>query len=374
MGPLVFHICLSANYFDSRFVSIGARSQSAHTYLDRHMSEFMKCNLNELVKHNLRALRETLLTEQDLTTKNVSIGIVEVDMRTTMREETSCKKLLTPETLCYGFPPVDSSKVQRALVGMRAKPVEECFSSVPQQGDFVWACRLTQKVFNASQFLESSLGELELIHGKVAGGKWDIAELGRAEIGVLRTSLPPQIHLLPDRRYVSGARLHPDSGAHGLTWIWDPASPGPRGAASPGPGNPLHPDPGVRGLTRTQECVASPGPGGVASPGHGTQPHPDPRAHSLTRTWDPASRRSRGAWPHPDPGARGLSRTQGRGLTRTRGPASPRSKGAQPHPDPGSSFTWTQRRATSLRPRGAWLHLVPGAQPHLDLGSSYTRT
>ncbi|KAK1335980.1 hypothetical protein QTO34_003780 [Cnephaeus nilssonii] len=87
----------------------------------------------------------------------------EVDMKTTMREETSCKK------------------VQRALVGMRAKPVEESFSRAPQQGESVWAFRLTQKVFNAFQFLEGSLGELELIHGKMAGGKWNIAEFGRAE-------------------------------------------------------------------------------------------------------------------------------------------------------------------------------------------------
>nr|KAF6343040.1 hypothetical protein mPipKuh1_010760 [Pipistrellus kuhlii] len=44
------------------------------------MPEFMECNLNELVKHNLRALRETIPTEQDLTTKNVSIGPVSKDL------------------------------------------------------------------------------------------------------------------------------------------------------------------------------------------------------------------------------------------------------------------------------------------------------
>ncbi|KAB1273684.1 Proteasome subunit alpha type-1 [Camelus dromedarius] len=43
------------------------------------MSEFMEYNLNELVKHGLRALQKTLLAEQDLTTKNVSIGIVGKD-------------------------------------------------------------------------------------------------------------------------------------------------------------------------------------------------------------------------------------------------------------------------------------------------------
>ena len=44
------------------------------------MDKFADCNLNDLVQHGLRALRETLPTEQDLTTKNVSIGIVGKDM------------------------------------------------------------------------------------------------------------------------------------------------------------------------------------------------------------------------------------------------------------------------------------------------------
>ncbi|KAB0396091.1 hypothetical protein E2I00_003677, partial [Balaenoptera physalus] len=51
MGPHIFQTCPSANYFDCRAMSIGARSQSARTYLERHVSEFMECNLNELVKH-----------------------------------------------------------------------------------------------------------------------------------------------------------------------------------------------------------------------------------------------------------------------------------------------------------------------------------
>lgn len=52
-------------------MSTGAHSQSACTYLDRHM----ECDLNELVKHGLCALRETIPAEQDLTTKEVSTGI-----------------------------------------------------------------------------------------------------------------------------------------------------------------------------------------------------------------------------------------------------------------------------------------------------------
>lgn len=116
MGPHIFQTCPSANYFDCKAMSIGARSQSARTYLERLMDKFADCemkiifsvliahekipsrtfvshdqqtfwwlrcvtssgsncalifsgNLNDLVQHGLRALRETLPTEQDLTTK-----------------------------------------------------------------------------------------------------------------------------------------------------------------------------------------------------------------------------------------------------------------------------------------------------------------
>ncbi|XP_012913805.2 proteasome subunit alpha type-1-like [Mustela putorius furo] len=80
MGPHIFHTCPSANYFDYRVLSIGARSLSACTYLERHISGFMECNLNELVKRVLHVLQGTLPAEQDLTTKNVSIGIVGKDL------------------------------------------------------------------------------------------------------------------------------------------------------------------------------------------------------------------------------------------------------------------------------------------------------
>uniref|UniRef100_A0A8C6TTM5 Proteasome subunit alpha type-1 n=1 Tax=Neogobius melanostomus TaxID=47308 RepID=A0A8C6TTM5_9GOBI len=79
-GPHIFQTCPSANYFDCKAMSIGARSQSARTYLERSLDAFLDCNLNDLVQHGLRALRETLPAEQDLTTKNVSIGIVGKDL------------------------------------------------------------------------------------------------------------------------------------------------------------------------------------------------------------------------------------------------------------------------------------------------------
>ncbi|ESO93223.1 hypothetical protein LOTGIDRAFT_232677 [Lottia gigantea] len=79
MGPHIYQTCPSANYYDCKAMAIGARSQSARTYLERKLDEFSDCELDELVKHALRSLRDTLPSEIELTNKNCSIGIVGKD-------------------------------------------------------------------------------------------------------------------------------------------------------------------------------------------------------------------------------------------------------------------------------------------------------
>ncbi|KAK3734667.1 hypothetical protein QZH41_010789 [Actinostola sp. cb2023] len=76
MGAHIFQTCPSANYFDCKAMAIGARSQSARTYLEKHLDTFVDCEPEELIKHGLLALRETLPNEQELTIKNCSVGLV----------------------------------------------------------------------------------------------------------------------------------------------------------------------------------------------------------------------------------------------------------------------------------------------------------
>lgn len=77
-------------------MSIGARSQSAKTYLEKHYESFIDCknqpntrhlgyrlftnfyigDLEQLITHGLHALRETLQQDKELTILNTSIGIV----------------------------------------------------------------------------------------------------------------------------------------------------------------------------------------------------------------------------------------------------------------------------------------------------------
>ncbi|XP_022921263.1 proteasome subunit alpha type-1 [Onthophagus taurus] len=76
LGPHIYQTCPSANFFDCKAMAIGARSQSARTYLEKHLDGLQSTSLEELVKHGLRALRDTLPNEVELTTKNASIGLV----------------------------------------------------------------------------------------------------------------------------------------------------------------------------------------------------------------------------------------------------------------------------------------------------------
>ncbi|XP_060079668.1 proteasome subunit alpha type-1-like [Ylistrum balloti] len=87
MGPHIYQTCPSANYYDCKCMAIGARSQSARTYLEKYMDKFGECTLEELVKHGLRALRDTLPSEVELTTKNCSLGIVGKDIDFTIYDD-----------------------------------------------------------------------------------------------------------------------------------------------------------------------------------------------------------------------------------------------------------------------------------------------
>jgi len=79
MGPHIYQTCPSANYFDCKAMAIGARSQSARTYLEKRLNDLHECSLEQLIKHCLLALRDTLPNEVDLTTKNCSLAVVGKD-------------------------------------------------------------------------------------------------------------------------------------------------------------------------------------------------------------------------------------------------------------------------------------------------------
>ena len=75
-GPHIIKTDPSADVVETHASSIGARSQSARTYLERNLNEFIDASLDDLIKHALLALKETLPVEDKLTKENTSISIV----------------------------------------------------------------------------------------------------------------------------------------------------------------------------------------------------------------------------------------------------------------------------------------------------------
>ncbi|KAG6903324.1 hypothetical protein C0995_013077 [Termitomyces sp. Mi166 len=75
-GPHLYEFSPSGNSYEYYAMSIGARSQSAKTYLEKHYESFVDASLEDLIRHGLHALRETLQQDKELTINNTSIGVV----------------------------------------------------------------------------------------------------------------------------------------------------------------------------------------------------------------------------------------------------------------------------------------------------------
>ncbi|KAK3696322.1 Proteasome subunit alpha type-6 [Vermiconidia calcicola] len=80
-GPHLFEFQPSGVTVECVAGGIGARSQMARTYLERHLEEFEACGREELIGHALRALRDSLSQDKELTVENTSLGVAGVDER-----------------------------------------------------------------------------------------------------------------------------------------------------------------------------------------------------------------------------------------------------------------------------------------------------
>ncbi|KAI1853606.1 hypothetical protein JX265_004062 [Neoarthrinium moseri] len=75
-GPHLFEFQPSGMTQEMVACAIGARSQMARTYLEKNADKFPDCGREELIKHGLRALKETLVQDRELTVENTSVGVV----------------------------------------------------------------------------------------------------------------------------------------------------------------------------------------------------------------------------------------------------------------------------------------------------------
>lgn len=93
-GPHIYQIEPSSNFFDCKAQAIGARSQSARTYLERNLDSFPTSDVDALVRHALRALRDCLPSEVELDSKNTCLSIVGPDMPFTTYEHEAVEPYL----------------------------------------------------------------------------------------------------------------------------------------------------------------------------------------------------------------------------------------------------------------------------------------
>ncbi|KAL8855360.1 MAG: hypothetical protein Q9178_007992 [Gyalolechia marmorata] len=75
-GPHLFEFQPSGMTQEMVACAIGARSQMARTYLERNLDQFADCGREELVTHGLKALKESLNQDRELTVENASVGVV----------------------------------------------------------------------------------------------------------------------------------------------------------------------------------------------------------------------------------------------------------------------------------------------------------
>ena len=74
----------AGNYFEWKAMAIGARSQTAKTYLEKHFEGFPECSLDQMVQHGLRALNGCTEAEKELTAESVTVAFVGKDAKFTV--------------------------------------------------------------------------------------------------------------------------------------------------------------------------------------------------------------------------------------------------------------------------------------------------
>jgi 20S proteasome subunit alpha 6 len=78
-GPHLYEFQPSGVTQEMTACGIGARSQMARTYLERNLDKFESSERLELIQHALRALKESMSQDKELTVDNTSVGIAGID-------------------------------------------------------------------------------------------------------------------------------------------------------------------------------------------------------------------------------------------------------------------------------------------------------
>ena len=95
-GTHLFETCPSANFYEYKAMAIGAKCQSAKTYLEKNFESFGSASRNDLIKHGLKALRAPA-QEEELTVNNVSVGVVSLDEKFHLLSRSELQQFLSED-------------------------------------------------------------------------------------------------------------------------------------------------------------------------------------------------------------------------------------------------------------------------------------
>jgi 20S proteasome subunit alpha 6 len=75
-------------------MAIGARAQSAKTYLEKFMAEFPDADSEAMIKHSLKALSGCVQTDKQLEASNTCVVVIGPDQKLTMIEDAALQPYL----------------------------------------------------------------------------------------------------------------------------------------------------------------------------------------------------------------------------------------------------------------------------------------
>jgi len=79
-GPHVYQVTPSATFFNCKANSIGSRSQSARTYLERNLGTFLDSSNDDIICHGILAILGTLPTDEHQSKENTAQFVSLLDM------------------------------------------------------------------------------------------------------------------------------------------------------------------------------------------------------------------------------------------------------------------------------------------------------
>ncbi|KAL9245951.1 hypothetical protein vseg_019544 [Gypsophila vaccaria] len=135
-GAHLYYNCPSGNYFEYQAFAIGSRSQAAKTYLERKYETFDNASKDELIKHALFAIKETLQGEK-LKSSVCTVAVLGVDEPFYTLDQQAVQELIDSfEIVEEEAPPAEEASaapepedappaVEQAATEQGAAPMEE---------------------------------------------------------------------------------------------------------------------------------------------------------------------------------------------------------------------------------------------------------